>query len=123
VGKEVIDLLALDDLVQNERLKPPDLIKIDIEGGELYALKGARKLIEEAQPILMIEYLEKNFKEAGYRGEDILAELQRSNYAVYGVPDDFTDLKVYPINQFSEIEPANIIALPKDKESMIRGIM
>ena len=35
--------------------KPPDVIKIDIEGAEYLALKGGRKLLSEKKPLLLLE--------------------------------------------------------------------
>jgi FkbM family methyltransferase len=121
IGQEVIDLVALDDLIQDERLNPPDLIKIDIEGGELFALKGARNTIKEYQPILVIEYLDIKsiFGDIGYIGSDLLAEVESHNYAIYGIPADFTDLAVYPVAKFDDIGVTNIIALPKSMEDLI----
>lgn len=39
--------LSLDDCVFNENFPLPDVVKMDIEGGEVMALKGAKKLIEK----------------------------------------------------------------------------
>jgi hypothetical protein len=47
--------LALDDIVFGGRLFVPDFIKMDIEGGELAALLGARRILEEHHPNLLIE--------------------------------------------------------------------
>ncbi len=49
-GTESIDVVALDDVV----LDQPTFIKMDIEGAELSALKGASKLIKEKKPKLAI---------------------------------------------------------------------
>jgi FkbM family methyltransferase len=121
VGQEVIDLVTLDDLIQEENLNPPDLIKIDIEGGELYALRGAREVIKKYQPVLVIEYLEieKIYRDIGCFRSDLLTELESHNYVIYGIAADFTDLTVYPIAKFDEIEITNIIALPKNMEDII----
>lgn len=35
--------------------KPPDVLKIDIEGAESLALKGGRKLLSEKKPLLLLE--------------------------------------------------------------------
>lgn len=45
---------SLDDLLFNDNLLPPDFIKIDIEGAEFDALKGAELLIKKYQPIIYI---------------------------------------------------------------------
>lgn len=50
-----VETLALDDFVYAERHAPPDLIKMDIEGGEGPALKGMARLLKEIRPILLIE--------------------------------------------------------------------
>lgn len=45
--------LSIDDLAAETFT--PDLIKIDIEGGEMDALRGATRVLEEARPRLLIE--------------------------------------------------------------------
>ena len=45
----------LDDLVFEQGLPKPDVIKIDIEGGELLAMPGMRKVMEDLRPIILIE--------------------------------------------------------------------
>jgi len=119
LGQEVIDLETLDGLIQEERLSPPDLIKIDIEGGELYALKGARKIIKEHHPVLFIEYSDLTFRSAGYSKDDLLTELNANNYLIYGLLKEASDLNIYPLTEFNNIEVANIMALPKYKEVLL----
>ena len=52
-GKAIVDFLTLDDYCTTA--KPPDLIKIDVEGYQTKALLGARKLIRGVRPIIIIE--------------------------------------------------------------------
>jgi len=49
-----VPLLALDDYCEAEQIVP-DCLKLDIEGGEYMALKGARQLLERRRPDLIIE--------------------------------------------------------------------
>ncbi len=50
-GREV-EVHTIDDIVGDGRL---DLLKLDIEGAELWALKGARKTVEYSEPVVVIE--------------------------------------------------------------------
>lgn len=45
----------LDSLVQELSLKPPDLIKIDVEGFELGVLRGAKDVLFSHLPVLILE--------------------------------------------------------------------
>ncbi len=47
--------VSLDDLVYQQGFPCPQVIKIDIEGGEVSALRGMKRLLQEAQPLLLLE--------------------------------------------------------------------
>ena len=51
-GEVVVPTLCLDDLLALSR---PSLVKIDIEGAELAALRGATRLLAEVRPSLIVE--------------------------------------------------------------------
>lgn len=55
-----ITTLSIDDLVQRKNLSKVDFIKMDIEGCELLALKGAEKTLRTFQPKLAISLYHKN---------------------------------------------------------------
>jgi FkbM family methyltransferase len=48
-------MISLDELVAEGAVPPPDVIKIDIEGGELDAFKGGQTVIREHQPDIVFE--------------------------------------------------------------------
>ena len=47
--------ICLDDFVYRDGNPPPDVIKMDIEGGEVLALKGMSRLLSEARPLILLE--------------------------------------------------------------------
>jgi len=47
--------VAIDDLVQAGRLGFPRFVKIDVEGAEALVLRGMRRTIVTAQPVLFVE--------------------------------------------------------------------
>lgn len=49
-----VPAISLDAYTDNGGIDP-DLIKLDIEGGELAALRGARRLISRARPFIIME--------------------------------------------------------------------
>lgn len=50
-----VKALTLDYWQQSEHARPPDLMKIDVEGAEVRVLTGARRLITEHRPIILID--------------------------------------------------------------------
>jgi FkbM family methyltransferase len=53
-GRLAVRTVALDSLLQQERIPPPDCIKMDIEGGESLALQGARECLRTRKPTVMV---------------------------------------------------------------------
>lgn len=50
----------VDDEVQSGRLRPPDVLKIDVEGSEIDVLAGARQTLNEHRPVVICELHETN---------------------------------------------------------------
>ena len=47
-------LVALDDLVSRAEVRPPEIIKMDIEGSEYDALVGAKKVLTSQHPQIFL---------------------------------------------------------------------
>lgn len=50
-----VEVRKLDTLVETDKLAPPDLIKIDVEGAEADVLDGGTQALRKARPLLIIE--------------------------------------------------------------------
>lgn len=71
-----VPTVRLDELLD----RPPDVVKMDIEGAELAALRGmTRLLVAERPPKLIMEHNPASSRAAGHRCGDLLRELQRVN--------------------------------------------
>jgi FkbM family methyltransferase len=53
-GNLSVRTVTLDDLLESGRIPPPDFIKMDVEGGELAALKGSFSLLKKYHPTLFL---------------------------------------------------------------------
>ena len=71
-----VEVVTLDEYVQATGLRP-DVIKIDVEGFEFEVLEGARGILEEHRPVLMVEIQRKHeqvltlLSDLGYRVHDL----------------------------------------------------
>lgn len=59
------------------------LIKLDLEGGEVAVLEGARPLLEAVRPDLLLEVVPEHLRRFGASVEDVTALLGSLGYAVY----------------------------------------
>lgn len=65
----------IDALVQAELIPPPSVIKIDVEGGELAAFRGAAETIHRHRPHIVFES-DENAARFGYSRRELLEYLQ-----------------------------------------------
>lgn len=114
--QEKIKLFDLDSLIGNDIPENPDLMKVDVEGGELHVLQGALKIISACHPVIIMESSDETCRDAGYSVKDLLELLESLNYKIFGLSADVNDNIAHPTKFFSELDIANIIALPNDME-------
>jgi FkbM family methyltransferase len=76
-----IDMVALDDYFKpGHRV---DLIKMDIQGYELQALRGAKRVLaDNPKAKLLLEFWPYGLKQAGANWMDLIATLERNNMTV-----------------------------------------
>lgn len=54
-GSIVVDTSPIDDLVKRRRIRPPDVVKIDVEGAEKDVLQGMLDVLREWKPKVILE--------------------------------------------------------------------
>lgn len=55
VGSFPVEVVAIDDFIDEMRLRPPSLIKVDVEGAELDVLRGMTRTLIAYAPVLIVE--------------------------------------------------------------------
>lgn len=70
-----VELTTVDEVVRREGLGRLDGIKLDIEGAELAAIRGAADSLERFRPWLVVEVGRDTCRAAGYEPADVLAAL------------------------------------------------
>ena len=77
---EEIPIVALDDEITLAGLPVPDFIKIDIEGWELEALRGAANILKFCQPALFLEMHGETIRQKKRKAAEIVDFLWGRNY-------------------------------------------
>lgn len=78
-GNAVIETVSLDSFFEDR--KDPDLLKIDIEGAELHALKGAEDLIERSNPLILLEiHIGEELQHFNHQASEVLDFLDSKGY-------------------------------------------
>lgn len=122
IGREMIRVARLDDFVEREALRLPDLIKLDIEGAELLALRGGRQLISRSQPVIVLESRYEPWFNPGYSRAELLDELFGHGYLVAGLSERYDDFALYPLEEFEEALVVNIVAFPRGRKDLLEGL-
>ena len=98
--------ISLDDFIFETDFPAPQVVKMDIEGGEVMAVHGMRQLLKNTRPILLIELhgpeaarvVGRSLLDAGY-----LLRGMKPGYPILANPEDF-DWKAYIIATPGTIE-------------------
>jgi len=78
-----IKTITLDNFIKNNKIEKIAILKIDIEGGELNALKGCKKTLSTNIIDNIIIEISPKFNDDSY---EILSILQNNNFKLYNIP-------------------------------------
>ena len=76
----VVTTKRIDDLLQEQGIQSVDLLKMDIEGSEYRALRGATKILKDYRPSILIELNESALRMCGSSCNDVKKLLREAGY-------------------------------------------
>ncbi|HLW86699.1 MAG TPA: FkbM family methyltransferase [Candidatus Sulfotelmatobacter sp.] len=110
--RERVKAEKLDDLVHSEGLARVDVIKMDIEGAEMAALRGAEETLRQFKPVLLIEISDRSLQHQGASSREVLALLEQQGYRIYCF-DAATAMPV-PLTPRPYFDSENLVAVAGD---------
>lgn len=108
-AREVVPVKRLDDVLRELGISRVDVIKLDIEGAEWIALRGAVNTITSCRPTLILEIGRETCRAAGYEPEALVEWLVSLNYRIEKVIEGG---KTLPITSALLDDFQNIVAYP-----------
>jgi len=114
----VVKARVFDEIARTENLGPIDLIKMDIEGAELFALRGMRETLARHLPTLLLEVRRDTYGGLGYSPEDLWAEIFKPlGYRAWRFGTTSAESGVCA--DLSQVKQANLILHHRDLPSSV----
>jgi len=119
-GHEVlVEAVSLDEWHASVGSPPIRAIKIDAEGSEPFILEGARRIIANTRPILIIELNDELLREVGRPKEVVIATLRDQGYLICGLRAEKTEKR----GNFSDTLSPEVLCLPAERIEEVRDTL
>jgi FkbM family methyltransferase len=108
-----VSAVSLDEYITNLALNRVDIVKLDVEGGELDALRGASSLLTRFRPMFICEVLDAATQPWGYAAREIITKFLGHDFVWFdfrrgGLLSPHTALEKYTAVR-------NYLAVPREK--------
>jgi FkbM family methyltransferase len=104
-AREICPTVSLDGFAASHALPGPDFIKIDVEGAELFVLRGARGILAVSRPLLLVEMKAETLAASGTDKHQIQELLAGYGY----VPSFPYKRKWYRARDINEVKSRNLL--------------
>ncbi|MDJ0620593.1 MAG: FkbM family methyltransferase [Calothrix sp. MO_192.B10] len=119
-GAMNVNLACIDDLVAQKALKPPTLVKVDVEGAEIDAFKGMRQTIEKYKPTIIYEVDDGNKESFAQKSKALENLISSMGYQVMPLAAGYPGVN-WHIGHFVAIPCEQSSQLLSNKEELVNG--
>jgi FkbM family methyltransferase len=96
------EVISLDSYFRRQGTDP-DLVKIDVDGDEIFVLRGMSRMLKESQPDLLLEMHPPLLPERGSTASEVCSILRELGYRFFLIPD-FRDAKITHLTEVHEFD-------------------
>jgi FkbM family methyltransferase len=90
IRKISVDTIRLDEMVEAKILRPPTLLKIDVEGAEMQVLEGMAGTLAKYRPFIVYEIDDGQEREFSKKVKDTQSLLRDLGYLIDRLEDSYT---------------------------------
>jgi len=99
------EVISLDNYFQQQGMDP-DLLKIDVDGDEIFVLRGMSRMLKESKPDLLLEMHPPLLPERGSSASEVCSILRGLGYRFFLIPD-FRDAKMTQLTEVPDLDNPN----------------
>ena len=92
IGTVTVEMVALDDLVFNQKFAPPNFVKIDVEGAELDVLQGMERVMRTYHPSLLYEIDDEYEDGFTRKANECQRHLEQRGYEITRLKDSYVNM-------------------------------
>lgn len=118
IEETAVEVTSLDSFCHLNDIPHVDLMKIDVEGGELDVFRGAQRVLVAHRPVIICEALDRVTQPWGYRAREIVCALKRHNYQWFSFRAEGTLRPHAEREDYPEVR--NYLAVPREKLGSIQ---
>jgi FkbM family methyltransferase len=105
IPSEKVEISTLDEMDRERPFAGVRLLKIDVEGFELFVIRGGRNLILKWKPILFVKLVDQNLAQQGCSAQALISYILQMGYSIVDaqsmaalIPSDnyYTDIICFP---------------------------
>jgi FkbM family methyltransferase len=115
-----VPVKTLDEIWQAQGYPTVSVIKMDIEGGECSALRGAKEIIARERPVFIIEWIDQNLKPYGIDPVELLTLCTAMSYKAYASPN-LVPIDAKPMLKMAMAQTDTFILVPRARVSSRRA--
>jgi FkbM family methyltransferase len=94
-GVSMVGVVTVDNMVFKRKIKPPKLVKIDVEGAEIEVLRGMDHTISKYRPIIVCEIDSKDKSKFDLKQKRIQDFLESKGYKIKTLKNSYPGIKWY----------------------------
>jgi len=122
ISKISVPVRKLDDYVLENKIKTIDFIKVDVEGAEYLVLKGAKNVLKNYSPVIMMELQDVHTKYFSYSPEEVINYINDLDYHLYEINEKEIS-SVKKVTSFRNTSNYNFLAMKNDDILRRNGIL